>query len=148
MLGLRRPPFTGLGDRLGAWLNVFALALLRNESVLLEWQQPHKKGLSRAIAEAATSSARSRTWATTSIGSAAWAASASADRLASLSREKWQRFNRLDSSNPSIRTGYRRSAPDGSRSMQKPIVPGSRSGNSASVMVDDDDLFGCVQLGV
>ena len=30
-------PATGIGDRLGVWINVFALAQLRNSSVLLEW---------------------------------------------------------------------------------------------------------------
>ena len=36
-LGLLRAPSSGLGDRFGAWMNVFALAMLRRERVLLEW---------------------------------------------------------------------------------------------------------------
>lgn len=38
LIQLKTPaPATGIGDRLGVWLNVFALAELRNSSVLLDW---------------------------------------------------------------------------------------------------------------
>ena len=36
-LSLLRAPSTGIGDRFGAWANVFALAVLRGDNVLMEW---------------------------------------------------------------------------------------------------------------
>ena len=43
MLALRLPPQSGLGDRVGTWVNILALGLMRNESVYLNWRLPMKK---------------------------------------------------------------------------------------------------------
>ena len=37
MLTWSPPPATGLGDRMGGWMVLFALGWLRNESVWLNW---------------------------------------------------------------------------------------------------------------